>query len=99
MTTARIRALVAASAAAAVLVHGLVAHGLPHMSDDAMAGAAVGLCLVLATTVASAAAPKAKTHQRVVLADAVPAYVAARHSSPLDGKARASPSALSRFRN
>ena len=99
MTTGRIRPLLAAAAVAAVLADGLSGHGLPQLSHDGMAGAAAGLCLLLATAVAYAAAPRPAPHPPAVVADAAPARVAAPASPPLDGRARASPIALQRFRN
>jgi hypothetical protein len=54
MTTAPIRSLLAASAVAAVMIHGLSGHGLPQSSHDGMAGAIAALCLLLATALAYA---------------------------------------------
>jgi hypothetical protein len=100
MSTVGIRPLLAAIAVAAVLVYALSGHGTPQMSHDEMAGAAAGLCLLLATAVASVAAPKpTAAHEPAVVADGVPAYLPAPSSAPRDGKARASPAALQRFRN
>jgi hypothetical protein len=99
MTRARIRALVASTAAAAVLVHGLVGHGLPHASDDGMAGAAAGLCLLLVPALAFARMRTPGVHHTPVLGEAASIAVSAPRRSPLDGRARASPSALQRFRN
>jgi hypothetical protein len=99
MTPARLRALLATTAAIAVLVHGLAGHRLSDLGEDHMTGAAVGLCLLLATVVVSAAAPKVAVHRGVVVAKAAPAYVTAPSSRTRDGRARASPSALMRFRN
>jgi hypothetical protein len=99
MSTARIRPLLAAIAVAAVFVYGLSGHGMGQMSHDEMAGAAAGLCLLLATAVAYGAAPKAAAHHPGVVADAAATYVAAPPNAPLDGRARASPVALQRFRN
>jgi hypothetical protein len=99
MFTARIRALLAATAVAAVLVYGLSGHGTPQMSHDEMTGAAAGLCLLLAIAVAYAQPPKRAAHRPALVADAAPAYIAAPPSPPVDGRARASPVALQRFRN
>jgi hypothetical protein len=101
MSTARIRPLLATTAVAAVLVYGLSGHGhgMAQMSHDEMAGAAAGLCLLLATAVAYAAAPKPAARQPAFVADAPPTYVAAHPRPPLDARARASPVALQRFRN
>jgi hypothetical protein len=99
MSTARIRPLLAATAVAAVLVYGLSGHGTPQMSHDELTGAAAGLCLLLAIAVAYAGAPKRAAHRPAVVADTAPAYVEAPTSPLVDGRARASPVALQRFRN
>jgi len=99
MSTARIRPLLAAIAVAAVLVYGLSGHGMPQMGHDGMAGAAAGLCLLLATAVAYAAAPKPPAHYPRVVEGTAAFYVPAAPGAPLDGRARASPVALQRFRN
>src|SRR6266511_620253 len=100
MTTVRIRPLLAATAVAAVLSYGLSGHGLPQMnSHDGMAGGAAGLCLMLVTVLGYAATPKAGADYRAVITDAAPSYVEPPQRPPLDGRARASPSALQRFRN
>jgi hypothetical protein len=99
MAAARLRPLLATTAVAAVLVYGLSGHGTAHMSHEEMAGAAAGLCLLLATAVAYTAAPKPATHQRAFVADAAPTFVAALQRRPVDARARASPVSLQRFRN
>jgi hypothetical protein len=99
MSTARIRPLLATAAVAAVLVYGLSGHEMAQMSHEEMAGAAAGLCLLLATAVCYVAAPKPAADQRAVIADAVLTYVAAPPGSRLDARTRASPVALQRFRN
>jgi hypothetical protein len=99
MSTACIRPLLATIATAAVLGYGLSGHGLAQMNHEEMAGAAAGLCLLLATAVAYAAASKPAAHQRAVVGDAAPTYVAALPRPPLDARARASPVALQHFRN
>jgi hypothetical protein len=100
MTTARIRPLLAATAVAAVLSYGLSGHGLPQMSShDGMAGAAGGFCLLLVTVLGCTATPKPDTHHPAAVADALPSYFDPPARPPLDGRARASPSALQRFRN
>lgn len=98
MTTARIRAVLAATAATALVAHGLSGHGLPRMTDE-MAGATAGLCLLLATAVACVAAPRPEAHEPVAVGDAGLADLAATPGPPVDGRARASPSTLQRFRN
>jgi hypothetical protein len=99
MPTGRIRPLLAAIAVAAVLGYGLSAHGMSQMSHDDMAGAAAGLCLLLATAVAYAAARKPAAHHPAVVVHAASTYVPAPPGAPPDGRARASPVALQRFRN
>jgi hypothetical protein len=100
MTTARIRSLLAAIAVAAILSYGLSAHGVPQMgSHDGMAGAAAGLCLLLVTVLGYVATPNARARRPAVVGDATPTYVGPPPRPPLDGRARASPRALQRFRN
>jgi hypothetical protein len=100
MTTTRVRSLLAATAVAAVLSYGLSGHALPQMSShDGMAGAAAGLCLLLATVLGYVAAPKSQAHRPALVTAAEPIYAGPEMHSPLDGRARASPSALQRFRN
>jgi hypothetical protein len=100
MSTARIRSGLAATAVVAVLSYGLTGHGLPEMvSHDGIAGATAGLCLLLVTVLGLAAAPKPETNHAAVVTDAVPWFVDPPPPPPLDGRARASPSALQRFRN
>lgn len=99
MTRTRIRPLLAATAASAVLSYGLFGHGLPQLSaHDDMAGAA-GLCLLLVTVVAFAASPKPEAQHPAVVEALAPSYVGPAPRPPLDGRSRASPSALQRFRN
>jgi hypothetical protein len=100
MTTAGIRSLLAATAVAAVLSYGLSGHGLPQMSShDGMAGAGAGLCLLLAAAVGYIAAPKPEAQHPTVVTDTVPTYLDPPSRSLLDGRARASPTALQRFLN
>lgn len=99
MTTAGIRSLLAATAIAAVLSYGLSGHGLPQMSHDGMAGAGVGLCLLLAVALGCIATtePEARNHE--VATEAASPFLDPRLHQPLDGRARASPTALQRFLN
>jgi hypothetical protein len=100
MTRAWIRPLLAAIAVAAILSYGLLGHGLPQLSaHDGMAGAAAGLCLLLVTVLGYAATPKPEAHQPAVVGEPAPRYGGRPPRPPLDGRARASPSALQRFRN
>jgi hypothetical protein len=98
--SARVRSVVAATIVAAVLSYGLSGHGLPQLSDhDGMAGAAAGLCLLLATALTFAAIPRLAATRMPVLQDAAPTAAASPPPTHLDGRARASPSVLQRFRN
>ena len=100
MTGTRIRSLLAATAVATVLTHGLSGHSLPQASShDGMAGAVSGLCLLLVTVLGYIAAPKPQAHRPTVVTDALPGYAEPPPRPPLNGRARASPSALQRFRN
>jgi hypothetical protein len=100
MRAGRVRSLLAATVVAAVLSYGLSGHGLPQMSShDGMAGAAAGLCLLLATALVFAAMPRPASPRTPVLPEAAPIVIASPPNAPLDGRARASPSALQRFRN
>jgi hypothetical protein len=100
MTRERIRPLLAASAAAAILSYGLLGHALPQLTaHDDMAGATAGLCLLLATVLGAAAIAKSANLHAAVIGVEAPRYAASAPSSPLDGRARASPSVLQRFRN
>jgi hypothetical protein len=100
MTTARLRPLLAAAAAAALLSYGLFGHALPRLeSHDGMPGAAAGLCLLLVTALGYAALKRPKAERPALVANAHPAYVGAPARPPLDTRARASPSVLQRFRN
>lgn len=99
--SARVRSLLAATAIAAVLSHGLVGHGLPQVSgSDGMAGVAAGLCVLLATGLGLMATVRPAAHA----IPARPESVAVAHArpmslAPVDIGARASPTALMRFRN
>lgn len=99
MTTARIRSLLAATAIAAVLSFGLSGHGLPQMSHDGMAGAGAGLCLLLAAVLGCIATPEPEAHNHAVVTEAASPYLDPPPHQPLDGRARASPTALQRFLN
>jgi hypothetical protein len=100
MSARRVRSLLAATAVAAVLSYGLSGHGLPHLSShDGMAGAAAGVCLLLATALGFAAMPKPDARETPLPCRSARIAVRLSPDSPLDGRARASPSALQRFRN
>lgn len=98
--SARVRSVLAATAVAAVLSYGLSGHGAPQMSDhDGQGGAAVGLCLLLACALGLAAMPRPEAPHAPVAREAVAIAVDSPLPAPLDGRARASPSAIQRFRN
>ena len=99
MTTARIRSLLAATAVAAVLAYGFSGHGMPQMSDDDMAGAVAGLCLLLFTVLPLVAMRRPASHHALVVAEPALEHIAAPPIPPLDARARASPRALQRFLN
>jgi hypothetical protein len=100
MTAARIRSGLAAAVIAALMSYGLTGHAVPQInSHDGMAGATVGLCLLLATVLGLAAAPRPERNRAALVTDAAPAFVDQPSPPPLDGRARASPSALQRFRH
>jgi hypothetical protein len=96
-----LRSLVAAAAAAAVLTYGLAGHGLPQVnSHEGMAESTLGLCVLLVTVVGLVAVPR--PHGSPLPTRAVRAFpltAAAPARRPDDARARASPSALQRFRN
>ena len=96
----RSRSLVAAIAVSAVILYGLAGHGLLHMNGkEGMAAAAAGLCLLLMTALGYIAVPKPEVPRKAV----VTAWPRARGRLPAppgaEGRARASPVALQRFRN
>jgi len=100
MTIGRTRSLLATIAAAAVLGYGLAGHAIPHVSShDGMAGAAAGLCLLLATAFRCIVErrPQAQSFPLERNTSATP--VGHLRPAPLDGRARASPTVLQRFLN
>jgi hypothetical protein len=98
--TTRIRLLLAATAVAAVLSHGLSGHALQQMSShEGMVGATAGLCLLIVTVLVSRAMPEPEAQVPTVVTDAGPSYLDPPQRPPPDGRARASPSSLQRFRN
>ena len=100
MGAGHVRSLLAATAVAAVLSYGLAGHGLPQMSShDGMAGAAAGLCLLLATALGIGAMSRPEPQHTPVVREAVAIAVGSPPALPLDERARASPVALQRFRN
>jgi hypothetical protein len=68
-------------------------------SHDGMAGAAAGLCLLLAAALGFRTVPRPEAHDTPVVHEAVAIAVVSPPPAPLDGRARASPVALQRFRN
>jgi len=99
MRGTRVRSLLAVAAIWGVFAYGIAGHALRQpMSHDDMAGAAAGLCLLLATAVAVLAATRPAG--RLVAAPAwFPEPGDPPGIAPSDGRARASPVALQRFRN
>ena len=99
MGRAHIRSLLAGTAAAAVMSYGIAGHGLVQPgAHDEMAGAAA-VCLLLVTLVGYAALPKPVTRRPTLVAAPARRCPAAPPTTPLEGRARASPSILQRFRN
>jgi hypothetical protein len=95
-----LRSLLAAAVVAAVLAYGAAGHGLPQVSThEGMAGSTIGLCLLLVTVLGLIAMPRAEGPPQPIRALAVPAPAPAPAPTALDARARASPSALQRFRN
>jgi hypothetical protein len=100
MSAGRVRSLLAATAVAAVLSYAVAGHGVPQMSShDGMAGTAAGLCLLLATALAFTAMPRPELEHAPVAGEAVAIVVDSPPPAPPDGRGRASPAALQRFRN
>lgn len=94
-----IRPLLATTAAAAVLTFGLSGHGLPPQSHDAMSGAAVGVCVLLATALARLRTPPFEAAAPALATEATRALEATTAAAPADRRSRASPRTLKRFRN
>jgi hypothetical protein len=99
MTGSRIRALLAATALTSILAYSVSAHGVSLMSHDGMAGAAAGLCLLLVTLLAYPAAPRPQASRFRVVTRAEPVSGDPERGPLIDGRARASPIRLQRFRN
>lgn len=100
MSARGVRVLLATTVVAAVLSYGLSAHSLPQMSSqDGMAGAAAGLCLLLVTAIGFAVTAKPESRRACVVCKATAFAVAVPRPGRVDGRARASPSSLQRFRN
>lgn len=100
MLMRRVRLVLAATTAGATLSYGVAGHTLAHAeSHDGMAGAAAGLCLLLATALWFTVGPKPAGERSSPVHSAVPGLVVLQVAFALDGRARASPSTLQRFRN
>ena len=98
MRARRVRPLLAAAAVVAVLSYGLSDHDFHHMGGhDGIAGAAV--CLLFATALAFARAPAPSAAHTRLLPRAWANGAATAPRTAIDARARASPSALQRFRN
>jgi hypothetical protein len=96
----RVRSLLVLGAAVAVLVHGIAGHELPlsgHEGD--MAGAAMGLCLLLVTAAGLWPVRRDEGATRPAVPTALDAPAPAPAPSRIDARARASPPVLQRFRN
>jgi hypothetical protein len=96
----QLRWSLAAIAVAAVLAYGTAGHGVSEIgSHEGMAGSAVGLCLLLVTVLGRLLVPRLQIPPRPLrtAALAMPAMPLLR-TRP-DGRSRASPIALQRFRN
>ena len=98
MIAMRVRSLLAATAVVTVLFYGLSGHSVSHISHDGMAGATLGLCLLLVTALGFAAIPDPE-RSRAVVVRASAVYVRRPPRTLLDGRTRASPTVLRRFRN
>jgi len=99
MTLGRIR-VSAAAAIAAMLVYGLAGHAAHEMStDDGMAGAVAGLCLLLVTVLGCAATPRSGVDRELRPAVGLRASSRKPGRPSIDRRARASPSTLQRFLN
>jgi hypothetical protein len=95
-----LRSVVAALAAATVLAYGAAGHAAPQFaSHEGMAGSTLGLCLLLATFIVRVVTPRPAAAPRALRTVSVPTASSAWAPAPVDGRARASPSALQRFRN
>jgi hypothetical protein len=95
-----LRSMLAATAAATVLAYGVAGHSVPQVSShEGMAGSMTGLCLLLVTVLGLVALPLPAERPRQIRPVAVPFGDAVILPSPLDARARASPSSLQRFRN
>jgi hypothetical protein len=98
--TSRARLLISTIAVATLLLYGLAGHGLHQMStDEAMAGAVAGLCLLLVTALGYATVPRPETDSELGLGERSAAPIAWPPGYPVDLRSRASPSTLQRFRN
>lgn len=100
MIRSRSSSLVAAVAVSAVVLYGLAGHGLLHIeSQDGIAGAAAGLCLVLVTMLGCIAVPRPEVLWKAVVTVGPRAHGGPPEPPRADGRARASPVTLQRFRN
>ncbi|MBA3716854.1 MAG: hypothetical protein H0W87_01325 [Actinobacteria bacterium] len=93
----RVHAGLATIAVAAILLYGFAGHGPLYMNQDGMTGAA-GICLLVVTLLGCVAAARPEAHRFPLSIAAVLSVGADVPRSP-DGRARASPRILQRFRN
>ena len=100
MTLPRMRTLILAIVVAALLLYGASGHGPHQMStDEGMAGAVAGLCLLLFTVLGSAVRTRIPTNDEPRRAEAVLVTPTRPVQIAVDRRARASPSILQRFRD
>ena len=100
MTRARSRSAVATIAVSVVVLYLLAGHGLLHANvPEGMTGAAASLCLVLVTVLGCIAVPKPEELRNSVATASLTGLGSLLEPPPADGRARASPVALQRFRN
>ena len=99
MSLSRTRVLILTLVVAALLLYG-AGHGLHQMSaDEGMASALTGLCLLVATVLGYTARPKVPTNGEPRFAEVLLVMPTQPAQIAVDRRARASPSALQRFRN
>lgn len=100
MSLSRMRILILAIVVAALLLYGASGHG-PHQmnTDESMAGAVAGLCLLLFTVLGYAARTRIPTHDEPRRTEAVLVTPTRLVQLAVDRRARASPSTLQRFKN
>lgn len=92
--------LILVAVIAAMLLYGATAHGLHQMStDEGVAGAVTGLCLLVVSVLVYAARQQVLTNDEPRRAEVLLTTPTQPAQIAVDRRARASPSALQRFRN